>query len=77
MSVLLEEGVVGFILFMCFFYEKGISVWHQRKNPDGKYKIIMMIAVLFFFYNINCLPFLPYWFILNLISSTGDAVRQK
>ena len=72
MSVLLEEGAVGFILFMCFLYYKGKSVFDRRHFPDGKYKLMMMFAILFFFYTIYCLPFLPFWFLLNLISSKNN-----
>lgn len=73
MSVLLEEGLVGFILFMCFLYYKGKTIWARRHLLDGKYKLIMMFAILFFFYTIYCLPFLPFWFLLNLISSPNNS----
>lgn len=72
MSILLEEGIVGFILFMCFLYQKGKIVWNRRKQKDGKYRLVMMFAIMFFFYTIYCLPFLPFWFILNLISNNSD-----
>jgi len=76
MSVLLEEGLIGFILFMCFFYQKTRTVWERRYQSDGKYRLIMMVAILFFFYTIYCLPFLPFWFILNLISNTTDSEEK-
>jgi len=69
MSILLEEGIVGFILFMCFFYQKGKIVWNNRQQPDGKYKLVMFFCLLFFFYTIYCLPFLPFWFAINLVSA--------
>lgn len=72
MSILLEEGILGFILFMSFLYQKFKVVWNNRKQPDGKYLLIMMFCILFFFYTIYCLPFLPFWFILNLVSNTSE-----
>lgn len=73
MSILLEEGVIGFFLFMAFFYQKGKVVWKFRNQPDGLYKLIMFFCVLLFFYTIYCLPFLPFWFIINLISSSTSS----
>lgn len=72
MSVLLEEGVLGFILFMGFFYQKGKVIWRNRNKVDGKYNLVMFFCLLLFFYTINCLPFLPFWFIVNLISSPSS-----
>lgn len=69
MSVLLEEGLVGFILFILFLIEIVKTAWRRRHLPDGKLRILMMLATLFFIYTIYSLPFLPFWFILNIISN--------
>lgn len=77
MSVLLEQGIVGFILFMAFLISIGRIVWKNRRFKDGKYRLILFITILFFISTIYSLPFLPFWFALNVVRNRYDIVQYK
>ena len=77
MSVLLEEGLVGFILFMAFLVSIGKTVFKNRKFKDGYYRLILFFVILFFIFTIYSLPFLPFWFALNVVRNRYDIVRYK
>ena len=77
MSVLLEQGLIGFILFMAFLISIGKTVWKNRRFKDGKYRLILFITILFFISTIYSLPFLPFWFALNVVRNRYDIVQYK
>ena len=77
MSVLLEQGIVGFVLFMAFIISIGRTVFKNRRFKDGKYRMILFFMILFFIFTIYSLPFLPFWFALNVVRNRYDIVAIK
>ena len=66
MSVLMEQGVFGLILFLWFLYLIGITIWRKRHLDDGWMRVTLFGALLLFIFTIFSLPFLPFWFALYL-----------
>ncbi len=66
MSVLMEQGIVGFVLFIWFLIDIGLSIWHCRSLDDGWMRVVLYGALLLFIFTIFSLPFLPFWFALYL-----------
>jgi O-antigen ligase len=77
MSVLLEQGIVGFVLFIAFLISIGKTVFKNRRFKDGNYRMILFFAILFFIFTIYSLPFLPFWFALNVVRNRYDIVSIK
>lgn len=77
MSVLLEQGIVGFVLFLAFLISIGETVFKNRRFKDGNYRLILFFAILFFIFTIYSLPFLPFWFALNVVRNRYDIVQYK
>ena len=72
MSVLLEQGVVGFVLFLLFLFNIGKIVFKNRCFVDGNYRMILYLIVLFFIFSIYSLSFLPFWFSVYVASNQYD-----
>ena len=77
MSVLLEQGIVGFVLFLSFLISIGKTVFKNRRFKDGNYRMILFFMILFFIFTIYSLPFLPFWFALNVVRNRYDIVTDK
>ena len=77
MSVLLEQGIVGFVLFMAFIISIGRTVFKNRRFRDGNYRMILFFMILFFIFTIYSLPFLPFWFAINVVRNRYDIVAYK
>ncbi len=69
MSVLLEEGIIGFILFMMFLIFVGHRAWKRRKSVGGGFRLLLYFVTLLFIYTIYSLPFLPFWFAINIVNN--------
>lgn len=72
MSVLLEEGIVGFILFMAFIVSIGKRVLKKRHFKDGVFRLLLYFIIVFFIFTIYSLPFLPFWFAINIVRNEFD-----
>jgi len=66
MSVLMEQGVFGFILFMWFLITIGEKIWYSRIYEDWLMRVALFGSLLAFIFTIFALPFLPFWFALYL-----------
>jgi len=76
MSVLLEEGVIGFILFISFLISVGRTAFRNKGYADRNYRIILYFSILFFIFTIYSLPFLPFWFAISIVSNKYDILNE-
>lgn len=68
-AVLMEEGVVGFLLFIAMLVRIGKKAYFKRRTANGNAKLALYTCMVFFIFTIFSLPFLPFWFSIYLANN--------